>query len=222
MCIDTLAGDCYEQTTQSSITGCLNFPSIAWAARCLILSEASLANCSTILPLDPFVALGFFLTQQFVSITSSPFYEDLIMKFLYDLALEHYGSVVGNEQHMAKVIKQVCDTQDCMNTRQLELIRNHASPQTLTDAIKNSQYQNKQLERKYSIDEDCSTSLLSTSQATSSTAASDVQVESATSLSYRKGMEFVESFKKARIQKGFSQMDWVTCLAEGKRRPQKT
>ncbi|GAA5816547.1 hypothetical protein MFLAVUS_010077 [Mucor flavus] len=218
VCIDTLAGDCYEQTMQSSVTGCRSFPCIAWASRCLILSQASLVNCSTLLPLDPFVALGFFLTQRFVSITSSPFNEDSTMKFLYDLALKHYGSVVGDEQHMAEVIKQVCDTQDCMNTRLLELIHNHASPQIITDAIKNSQFQNNQLKRKYSIDEDCSiyptTSSLNTSQATSSTAASDVQVESATSLSYRQGMEFVENFKKARMEKGLNKMDWVTCLAE--------
>jgi hypothetical protein len=108
-----------------------------------------------------------------------------------------------------------------MNTRLLELIRNHALPQIITDDIKNSQFQNNQLKRKYSIDEDCSiyptTSSLNTSQATSSTEASDVQVGSATSLSYRQGMEFVENFKKARMEKGLNKMDWVTCLAEDKK-----
>ena len=29
------------------------------------------------------------------------------MKFLYDLAMQHYGSVVGDEQHMADVIKRL-------------------------------------------------------------------------------------------------------------------
>lgn len=30
-------------------------------------------------------------------------------------------------------------------------------------------------------------------------------------------MEFVEKFKKARMEKGLKQMDWVTCLSEGKK-----
>ena len=55
----------------------------------------------------------------------------------------------------------------------------------IADAIKNSQNQTNQLKRKYTTDED-----------------SNVQVESASSLLYRQGMEFVESFKKARIEKG--------------------
>lgn len=221
VCIDTLADDIYEQTKQSSVPGCRSFPSLAWASKCLILSQSSLVKCSTLLPLDPFVALGLFLTQQSVSIASSHFNEDTTMKLLYDLALKHYGSLVGNQQHMVEVLRQVCDTQDHVNARLLELIQNHASPDILTDAIKSSQAQNNNLKRKYGIDEDCSinttASSLNTTTATSSTAPSDILIESTTSLSYRQGMEFVENFQKTRMEKGLKKMDWVTCLSEGKK-----
>jgi hypothetical protein len=46
----------------------------------------------------------------------------------------------------------------------------------------------------------------------------EMLVESANSSSYRQGMEFVESFKKTRMEKGLRKMDWVTCLSEGKKR----
>ena len=115
ICIGTLADECYKQTTESDITGCRAFPSLAWASKCLVLSQATLTNCSTNSPLNPFVALGFFLTEQFISVATSPFCEDATIKFLYDLAMQHYASVVGDEQHMADVIKHICDAQNCMN-----------------------------------------------------------------------------------------------------------
>jgi hypothetical protein len=234
VCIDTLSVDVYEQTEESGVPGCRSFSSWAWATKCLVLSQSSLVHCSTLLPLDPFVALGLFLTQQATSLAGAPCNEDPTMKLLYDLALEHYGSLVGNQQHMTEVIKQVCDTQDSEYTRLLELIQNHASTEILTEAIKSSQYQNKKLKRQYSLDEDCSMDIIaSTSNPTViSFAASDLTetrvaapvpntemlVESANSSSYRQGMEFVESFKKTRMEKGLRKMDWVTCLSEGKKR----
>lgn len=39
-------------------------------------------------------------------------------------------------------------------------------------------------------------------------------IQSSASSKYEQGMQFVEQFKKARIEKGLTRMDWVTCLAK--------
>lgn len=73
VCVNTLCSDINLYVLPNSrISSCYIFPSQVWATECFILCESSLRKCNTLPPLDPFVALGLFLTQQDNSIITSP------------------------------------------------------------------------------------------------------------------------------------------------------
>lgn len=125
VCVNTLCSEIDQCVLPTSrIPSCYTFPSQVWATECFILCESSLKKCNTLPPLDPFVALGLFLTQQDNSIITSPCAGDQTVKQLHNFAMEHYQSIVGNQLHLIEVLKQVFATQDREYERLLELVNN--------------------------------------------------------------------------------------------------
>lgn len=212
----------YSETKQSRVPGYVIHPSRGWASQRFILCQAGLSNCSIDVPLEPFVAFGLFLTQQARSIISAPCNDDPTIKFLYNLANEHHENITGNQLHLVAVIGQMCDHQNSEYEKLLELIDNKVPASLLIQTIKSAQSRTRNLKRKYvEIDEtDTDISEATTAATTAATEAepSSQQIQSPSSLSYEQGMQFVEQFKQARIEKGLTKMDWLTCLSEGKKR----
>ncbi|KAI9259811.1 hypothetical protein EDC94DRAFT_660515 [Helicostylum pulchrum] len=76
--------------------------------------------------LDPFVALGLFITQGTTSIMDMLRNDDT-NKLLFRLAVEHFESVTGNESHDIDTLRQVLDERDRECDYVLQLLGNHAS-----------------------------------------------------------------------------------------------
>ncbi|KAG2213061.1 hypothetical protein INT47_011210 [Mucor saturninus] len=132
----------------------------------------------------------------------------------------------GKQEYFVDTMGQMFDYHNCELDRFLELINNNTSTSVLTENIKNAQARNTELKRKYAeVEDDYDSSELESESTTATatattiaTATSSQQIQSTSSLSYEKGMKFVEQFKQARMEKGLTKMDWLTCLAEGRKR----
>lgn len=141
------------------------------------------------------------------------------MNLLYSLANEHYESISGNQLHLVEVVGEICDHQSTEYERLLELIDNGAPASLLIQTIKGAQSRINTLKRKYTeIDEAEADTLEATTTASAGAELSPQQLQSPDSLSYEQGMQFVERFKQARIARGLTKMDWLTCLSEGQKK----
>lgn len=141
------------------------------------------------------------------------------MKLLYSLANEHYESISGNQLHLVEVVGKLCDHQSTEYERLLELIDNRLPASLLIQTIKGAQSRIHTLKGKYTeIDETEADTLEATTTASAGAELSPQQLQSPDSLSYEQGMQFVERFKQARIARGLTKMDWLTCLSEGQKK----
>ncbi|KAG1441064.1 hypothetical protein G6F56_011649 [Rhizopus delemar] len=179
---------------------------------------AGLSNCSIDVPLEPSVAFELFLTQQARSIISALCNDDPTIKLLYNLANEHYENIAGNQLHLVEVIGQMCDHQNSEYEKLLELIDNKAPASLLIQTIKSAQSRTRSLKRKYVEIDETDTNIAEATTAATEVETSTQQIQPLSSLSYEQGMQFVEQFKQARIEKGLTKMDWLTCLSEGQKK----
>jgi hypothetical protein len=208
--ISSLSLDITQLAKENRIQGCYSFPCAVWASECIIICQSSIDECTLTKPLDPFIALGIFLTKGTASIIDMPWNDDETIKLLYSIAVEHFEGVSGNIPHLIDVLQQVLDEKDHECDNMLKLLDNRASQEVLTQTVKNTKSRNQLLKRKYS-DINPTTSTSSSNRDTSP----EVLLDATTR--YIQGMEFVDNFKKTRIALGKKRMDWVTCLDQGKK-----
>ncbi|CEP14833.1 hypothetical protein, partial, partial [Parasitella parasitica] len=194
-----------QRTMASRFPGGYAFPSEPWAADCIILSKESLGEGDIDTPLNSLIALGLFFTSRALSIVNDPFADDPKMQYLYTLALSH-----EEDQHN-NILLPLLESQNREYERLLSLANTVGSPDVLIQAINDAKSRNDTLKRKDDSDPVGSLSNKRTATATNSSASSSINNKND---QYKQGMDFVEQFKQARIQKGHKKMDWITCLKE--------
>ncbi|KAI8642325.1 hypothetical protein BD408DRAFT_416623 [Parasitella parasitica] len=206
VCVNTLHSYVVQRTMASRFPGGYAFPSEPWAADCIILSKESLGEGNIDTPLNSLIALGLFFTSRALSIVNAPFADDPTMQHLYTLALSH-----EEDQHN-NILLPLLEFQNREYERLLSLANTVGSPDVLIQAINDAKSRNDKLKRKDDSDPAGSLSNKRTATATNSSASSSIDNNNDR---YKQGMDFVEQFKQARIQKGHKKMDWITCLEEG-------
>lgn len=93
------------------------------AQECLLVCEESLSVCSITTPLDPFVVLALFLVTGAQTITESPNADDVTMKRLFTLAMNHYDDLLGSERHLAETLNEALKQQEREYTQLHQLIQ---------------------------------------------------------------------------------------------------
>lgn len=127
------------------------------------------------------------------------------MQYLYNLTLSREENCSNN------IVLSLLESQHHEYKKLLTLANTAASSDVLVKVIIDAKTQNDKLKRKYDFDPTGSSSnKISTKTNASLSNSDDNDI-------YEKGMDFVEKFKQARIQKGHTKMDWITRLEEGKR-----
>lgn len=107
--------------------GCFSYPCDAWANEHLVVCSSSVDWYLLPVTLDPFVALGLFITQGTTSIMDMLRNDDDTNKLLFRLAVEHFECVTGNESHDIDILRQVLDERDRECDHVLQLLGNHVS-----------------------------------------------------------------------------------------------
>jgi hypothetical protein len=187
--INSLSLEILKVVKQSRVEGCYSFPCEVWAFKCIIFCNSSIDDCSLSVPLDPFIALGIFLTKGTPSVVDIPLNDDETINFLYRLAIEHAQGLVGTP-HLIDVLKEVIEEKDREFDKILNLIESSAPREVLPRALNRTKSRNEILKEKYR----------------------DINITptiSEAKLKYIQGMEFVEDFKQKRIEEGKHRMDWV-------------
>ncbi|ORE03471.1 hypothetical protein BCV72DRAFT_233037 [Rhizopus microsporus var. microsporus] len=161
----------------------------------------SLLQVGSLIALNPFVALGLFLTSHATDINDIACPNDPTVQYLYTLALQKHQSWFG-DQHIADILAQVLETRYHKHTKILELINNNSSSEVVVKAIKSLQNQNQAIKSKYSemnADSSCTPSISSTT-----TNIENIEFTSETATSHERGMMFVENYKQTRCKKNLS------------------
>lgn len=145
-----------------------------------------------------------FFIHRALSIANCPFTDDLTVQYLYTLA-------ISNEEDQ-NILLPLLESQNREHERLLSLANTVGTPDVLIQAINDAKSRNDELKRKNDSDlagslSNRKTTAASTNASSSSNNNNDL---------YEQGMDFVEHFKQARIQKGLKKMDWIVFLKEGK------
>lgn len=194
-----------SRTVANRISGGYDFPCEPWVADCIIFSKESLDKDNVDNPLILMFALGLFFTSRALSILNASLSDDPTMQYLYNLALSRKENCSNN------IVLSLLESQHREYEKLLTLANTATSSDVFVQAIIDAKTQNDKLKRKYGSDP---TGSSSNKRATKTNASSSINDDNDI---YEKGMDFVEKFKQARIQKGHAKMDWITCLEEGKR-----
>ncbi|CAO0792749.1 unnamed protein product [Mucor circinelloides] len=206
--INCLSLDITQLAKQSRVEGCYSFPCDLWASECFILCRSSIDECTLTEPLNPLIAFGLFLTEGAASIIDMPWSGDKTVKLLYSIAVEHYEGVIGNTPHLIDILQRVLEERDRECVNMLKLLDNRASQEVLAQTIKSTKSRNQTLKRKYSA-------INLTTSTSSPNGDGSQEIVSDAAKKFTKGMEFVDNFKKARIEQGKKRMDWVLCFNQG-------
>ncbi|KAI9468678.1 hypothetical protein BDB00DRAFT_273773 [Zychaea mexicana] len=158
--------------------------------------------------------------------------DDETTKMLQSLAVDHYMSLIGNEAHLIDFIKGVLDKQEIFYNKILALADDDDKPR-LREAIQDAQVEQRALKRKLDELEDDDNDVNNDNAVNDdndnavndnndnavndnndnnddgvhvATPSSSTTLEDRKAL-YKKGMEFVAKYKKARMAKGKKRMD---------------
>ncbi|KAG0170894.1 hypothetical protein DFQ29_009089 [Apophysomyces sp. BC1021] len=180
-----------QMVEKGRMDGTYTLLSLVRAKECVIVNKASLDDVTYAHnPLDPFLALGRFLTAgQLVT----P-YDDPTMESLRSLTNNHINDMLG-QVHPLDTLTKIINDNDHEYNELLDMISNGL----WEDGKKKVQGQKaatEHLRRKFLIDDNP----LTTSNCVAATASS-----------HEKAMSFVVDFKVA----GHGRMDWVACWREG-------
>ncbi|CDH49553.1 predicted protein [Lichtheimia corymbifera JMRC:FSU:9682] len=231
ICSGTLSDDVANLLKSSDVLGCRRYPCEGWGAKCLIMTKESLSTLTASEKRQPFASFGLFLTQ------SVPFSElssdDETTKMLQSLAVDHYMSLIGNEAHLIDFFKAVLDKQEIFYNKILALADDDDKPR-LREAINDAQVEQRELKRKLDQLEDDGddgdddyNNAVDDSNGNAADDNTDDTVDDNNDVDddrvadkktlYKKGMEFVAKYKKARMDKGKKRMDWQACMAAGRK-----
>jgi hypothetical protein len=146
ICMNNLSSDAESLTKPTNILGCPSYPSHGWARKCLLISKTTLGTLTPSQKSDPFVAFGLFvtLTTEVTDLVS----DDPTIKLLKSLALEHYGSLNGNQAHLVDFVKELLDNQEKQYEHLLELASKQNSI-ALKKSTKEDQARQLELKRKF-------------------------------------------------------------------------
>ncbi|KAG1289560.1 hypothetical protein G6F66_009339 [Rhizopus arrhizus] len=184
----SLASDLPHDLTISNFPGCYEFPAKGWANNCLVLCKIRVQGHTGTVPINPFIALGLFLTSRALDINDTLCRNDPNHSVLTLFGVTKTPKSSSPEQ-VAKAIK------DLQN-------QNYALKRKYNDTIG---------EAFSSISTSISTATATTNP--TSIENIDFTVESITP--YERSMTFVENYVETRKQKGFKRMNWLVCYSKG-------
>ncbi|KAI8147180.1 hypothetical protein BJV82DRAFT_598083 [Fennellomyces sp. T-0311] len=111
ICTSSLSTSLKDDCTVSKRAACFEIPCRFWAQECLIVCKESIQTDDTTTPLDPFVALGLFLSHGAQSLVGTPNSDDMTMKQLFKLAMDYYDSLLGSERHLIETLNEALEAQ---------------------------------------------------------------------------------------------------------------
>ncbi|KAI9480263.1 MAG: hypothetical protein EXX96DRAFT_173794 [Benjaminiella poitrasii] len=108
ICIHNTTSYLMELSTPSStLPFVVELPCVGWANSCYLMNAGSIAKHLQEIPLNPFVAVSHFLTEQKPSLAGMIHRNDKTIIMLYELAKKMFGDQIQVEQDAANSVKNV-------------------------------------------------------------------------------------------------------------------